>query len=69
MAVRPEYEPTVPLNLEELAAFIARVRTYAEASSLDAGLYQVLIRSASWLERARPLLERQGRPWWGRNRR
>lgn len=69
MSVRPEFEPGVPLDAGELPAFIARLRAYAEASTLDQGLYQVLHRSASWLERARPLLERQTRPWWSFRRR
>lgn len=64
MSVRPEFEPGVPLEPAELPAFIARLRAYAEASQLDRGIYQLLTRSADWLERARPLLERRG--WWAR---
>jgi hypothetical protein len=64
--IRPEYEPDVPLDPAELTAFIVRLHKYVETSQLDQGLCQMLRRSAAWLERARPLLERQGRPWWRR---
>jgi len=53
MGVRPE-------DLEELAELPSRMRAYAQASaSCDHGLYRLLMRSARWLERARPLLEAQ----------
>lgn len=49
-----------PEQLEELAELPTRLRGYAQASaSFDHGLYQLLMRSARWLERARPLLEAQ----------
>ena len=51
-----------PLSIEELAELPARMRAYAGASAtFDAGLYQLLMRGALWLERARPLLEREAR--------
>ena len=55
MGIKPE-------DLEELAELPARMRAYAQASaSCDHGLYQLLMRSARWLERACPLIEAQAR--------
>ncbi len=49
-----------PEQLEELAELPARMRAYAQASaSCDHGLYSLLMRSARWLELARPLIEAQ----------
>lgn len=67
MGVRPEFEPGVPLTPAELPALAGRLREYASTSArCDAGLYQVLMRGAAWLEAAGPALERQARPWWRR---
>lgn len=65
MSVRPEFDPAVPLDVEELPALAFRLREYATTcATFDAGLYQVLMRGAKWLDRATPVLKRQARPWW-----